>query len=91
MSWEFLLHPADGGRMRLLVRARVSPRWHEMASVPSAARAEPILIERVYGVLARLPTGPMLAAAGFGHRVMQNRQLRGIRRRAEGVERSHVA
>jgi len=40
-------------------------------------------------VLARLPAPLMLAAGGLGHRVMQNRQLRNIRRRAEGA--THAA
>lgn len=35
-----------------------------------------MLIERVYGVLARLPPPLLLAVVGFGHRVMQNHLLR---------------
>jgi hypothetical protein len=38
----------------------------------------------VYAVLARLPAPLLLAVGGLGHRMMQNQQLRGIRRRAEG-------
>jgi len=88
MSWEFLLDPLDQGRTRLIVRARVSWGWRAMAAAaPTAARAEPIFIERVYGVLARLPAPLLLATGGFGHRVMQNQQLRGIKRRAEAAER----
>lgn len=44
-------------------------------------------IERVYALLPKLPAPLTLAAAGFGHRMMQNRQLWGIKRRAEGRAR----
>ena len=88
VSWAFHVASALGGRSRLLVRVRVSPRWRELAAAaPAASHGAPLLIERVYGVLARLPQPLMLAATGFGHRVMQNRQLRGIRRRAEAATR----
>lgn len=75
-TWEFLLDPLPADRTRLLVRARVGARgW--MAPVPG---------ERSGGVrslLARVPRGPVLAAARAVHRVMQARQLRSIRRRVE--------
>jgi hypothetical protein len=83
VSWAFLLEPRPDGRTRLLVRARVSPQWLDgtgnRTSVPHRRR----LIERVYSVLPHLPAPLLHAAAGFGHRVMQNQQLRGIKRRAE--------
>ncbi|HEX6536464.1 MAG TPA: hypothetical protein VF041_17870 [Gemmatimonadaceae bacterium] len=84
VSWEFFLVPLERARTRLLVRARVASRWREMAvGAPRAAGKRRIFIERVYGVLGRLPMPLMLLAGGFGHRVMQNEQLRGIKRRAE--------
>jgi hypothetical protein len=77
-TWEFLLDPVPGYRTRLLVRARVSSLgW--MTPLGAATRTA----ERVYRVLARMPRGPLLALARAVHRVMQARQLRGIRRRAE--------
>ena len=83
VTWAFLLEPRDGGRTRLLVRNRLSPRWRETAASAPARAGRTLLIERVYGVLGRLPSPLLLAAGGFGHRVMQNRQLRGIKQRAE--------
>ncbi|MHB1224263.1 MAG: hypothetical protein ACYC2G_09515 [Gemmatimonadaceae bacterium] len=83
VSWEFHIVPVDHGRSRLLVRARVSPRWAEIARRGAAAAGAPALIERLYGLLAHLPAPLRLIAGGIGHRAMQNQQLRGIRRRAE--------
>lgn len=84
VSWEFHIVPVDRGRSRLMVRVRVSPRWAEVARRGPAATGAPALIERLYGLLARLPAALRLIAGGIGHRAMQNQQLRGIRRRAEG-------
>jgi hypothetical protein len=39
-------------------------------------------VERAYAVLARLPRPLLIAFAGFGHRVMEARHLRGIARRS---------
>jgi protein-S-isoprenylcysteine O-methyltransferase Ste14 len=77
-TWEFLLEPLPGDRTRLLVRARVGARGG-MTPRGAASRRE----ERVYRALARFPRRPILALARAVHRVMQARQLRGIRRRAE--------
>jgi len=77
-TWEFLLDPLPGDRTRLLTRSRVSARgW--MEPVGAATRTE----QRVHRVLARIPRGPLLALARAVHRVMEARQLRRIRRRAE--------
>ena len=84
VSWEFLLKPMDPGLTRLIVRGRVSPHW--LAIVPQASYAphgSQIFIERVYSLLAHLPRPIMLAAASFGHGLMNVRQLSGIKRRAE--------
>jgi uncharacterized protein YndB with AHSA1/START domain len=83
VSWEFLLEPLDHGHTRLIVRGRVSRRWVQATQDRSASPGGRIFIERVYGVLARLPRPLLVAVGGFGHRVMQNRQLRGIKHRAE--------
>jgi len=83
VSWEFLLEPLDHGRTRLIARGQISRRWpgsiHERSRPPGRS----ILIERIYEILAHTPRPLMLAAASFGHYVMQARMLRGIKRRAE--------
>ena len=92
MTWEFLLEPLDGARTRLVVRVRVSARWRELASrAPAGGAAGTTLVERVYRGLGRLPVPLLTAAAGFGHRVMESRQLRGIKRRAEADGRPHAS
>jgi hypothetical protein len=83
VSWEFLLQPVDQGCTRLIVRGRISPRWPAPTQARSASSSSPILIERIYAVLERIPKSLMLAAAGFGHYLMETRMLRGIKRRAE--------
>lgn len=82
VTWAFLLVGGDDGSTRLIVRGRVAASWCRMAA-GSADHADRIFIERVYDLLGRLPAPLLLAIGGFGHRVMQNHQLRGIRRRAE--------
>jgi hypothetical protein len=83
VSWEYLLDPIPPDRTRLIVRGRVSQDWltRGQGQAPSPNRQR--FIERVYGLLARLPRPIMLLAARSGHRVMLARHLRGIRRRAE--------
>jgi hypothetical protein len=80
VSWEYLLEPLGAARTRLIVRGRVSRRWLEASAPPSRP---PLLIERVYALLARMPRPAMLALARAGHHVMLARHLRGIRRRAQ--------
>jgi hypothetical protein len=84
VSWEFLVEPLDQGHSRLIVRGRVSPHWLDAVNRhdPAVSRG-PIFIERVYGLLTRIPRPIMLAVASFGHGLMEVRQLRGIKRRAE--------
>ncbi len=83
VSWEFLLQPVDQGSTRLIVRARISPRWPAPTEAQSASSRGPVLIERIYGVLERTPKRILLAPAAFGHYLMESRMLRGIKRRAE--------
>ena len=83
VSWEFLLQPVDQGCTRLIVRGRISPHWPAPTEAPTASSRGPILIERIYAVLERIPKPLMLAAAGVGHYIMEARMLRGIKRRAE--------
>ena len=83
VSWEFLLERQDDARTRLIVRGRVSPSWVRMTQDRAPAQSGPIPIERAYSMLGRLPRPLLLLAGGIGHRVMQHRQLRGIKLRAE--------
>jgi len=43
------------------------------------------LIEWVYELLAKMPRWLMVPVAKFGHGIMQARQLRGVKRRAEAM------
>ena len=46
-------------------------------------RRGPILIERIYSLLALMPLPLMLAVAFTGHYFMESRMLRGIKNRVE--------
>ena len=83
VSWEYLLDPMSADRTRLLVRGRVSPDWLAAGRGPVPSRDQQYLIERVYGLLSRLPRPVMLVLARLGHRIMLARHLRGIKRRSE--------
>jgi CubicO group peptidase (beta-lactamase class C family) len=83
VSWEHFLEPIDGDRTRLILRGCVSSRWLDRSRAGPPAGHRRIFIERVYALLARLPRPLMLGFAGFGHRIMETRHLRGIQRRAE--------
>jgi hypothetical protein len=82
VSWDFLLKPLDQGCTRLIVRAQISPQWLDRTE-DNASPDGPVLIERLYGMLAKIPRPLLLSVAGFGHRLMEARMLRGIKRRAE--------
>jgi pimeloyl-ACP methyl ester carboxylesterase len=47
-------------------------------------------IEHVYRLLGRLPAGPMMGLGRLGHRWMEARHMRGIKRRAEATGISEV-
>lgn len=83
VSWEFFLDPLEGDRTRLIVRGRVAPHWLEGPEDRGRSHDRPILIERVYRVMARMPRPILFMLAGLGHGIMQSRQLRGLKRRAE--------
>ena len=80
VSWEFFLGAIEGPHTRLLVRGRVGTQWPDGGGKPPRS---PRPIERVYQLLAIIPRWLMVPVAMFGHGVMQVRQLRGIKRRAE--------
>lgn len=79
VSWEFFLQSLAGGRTRLIVRGRISPHWPGFIHESSRPPGRLILIERIYEILARTPRPLMLAAASFGHYMMQARMLRDIK------------
>jgi hypothetical protein len=83
-SEALILEGMDHGRTRLIARSRISRDW----LAPQGARAiipgkPKYLIERIYGLLAKMPWPLVLLVAGFGHYLMESRMLRGIKRRAE--------
>ena len=82
VAWEHALEPIEGGRTRLIVRGRASAHWLDLARAQPRAGRPRIFIERAYAVLARLPRPLLIALAGFGHRIMEARHLRGIQRRS---------
>jgi hypothetical protein len=83
VSWEYLLEPISKSRTRLIARGRVSRDWPGRAQGPEPSPDSQLFIERVYGLLSRLPRPIMLVVARFGHRLMVARHLRGIKWRAE--------
>lgn len=87
VSWEFFLEPHAAGT-RLLVRGHVGPEWPAGVGKPAIP---PRPIERVYALLAMMPRWLMVPAAKFGHGVMQRRQLKGIKRRAEAAAGKRLA
>ena len=82
VSWAFLLETQEESSTRLLVRAKVSHGWIDLARNASAGDRI-LLINWIYRLLARLPGFLMIQAGGIGHGIMERRMLRGIKRRAE--------
>lgn len=82
VAWEHVLEPLEGGRTRLIARARASSRWVDLARAKPPDGRNRIFIERVYAALARLPRPLLIGFAAIGHRVMEARHLRGIQRRS---------
>ena len=79
VSWEFHL-AASGKGSRLVVRSRASPLVLQVAHQPGAATSP---VERFENAMWRLPLPLIRPIAAFGHRIMQARQLRGLKRRVE--------
>jgi hypothetical protein len=80
--WEHFLEPLDGGRTRLIVRGRTSSHWLDLARAKPPAGRRRIFIERAYAALVMLPRPLLIGFATLGHRIMEARHLRGIRRRS---------
>jgi hypothetical protein len=84
VSWVFLLESVGKASTRLIVRARVSNGWRDLAR-STGAGGRLLLVNRIYRFLARLPEPLMVLMGGIGHGVMEKRMLRGIKRRAEAL------
>ncbi|NIN69247.1 MAG: hypothetical protein GTO63_32110 [Anaerolineae bacterium] len=84
MSWSFLLEPESESGTRLIVRAKASNEWRDLA-LQAGSPGQLLFIHRVYRLLARLPQFLMVVLGGIGHTVMERRMLEGIKRRAEGT------
>ncbi len=85
VSWAFVLRsPPEGGRTRLLVRARLSRAFLRPSSAAPAGKPR-AFVERIYRSLPHMPLPVVRAMAALGHGLMESRQLRGIKRRAEGA------
>lgn len=87
VTWEFLLEPMIENTTRLLVRGRVADTWLKDPGGQVDSEDRPILIQRIYRILAIIPLWIMLPIARLGHRIMEARMLRGIKRRAESLSR----
>lgn len=83
VSYEFLLEPLDEDHTRLIMRGRISNRWPAATKASPASSQPPIFIERVYGIIARIPKPLKLGVAYIGHHFMESRMLHNIKRRAE--------
>jgi uncharacterized protein DUF998 len=90
VAWEHVLEPLEGGRTRLIARARASSRWVDLARAKPPDGHRRLFIERVYAALARLPRPLLIGFAAAGHRVMEARHLRGIQRRSTGRTKSQT-
>ena len=86
VSWEFALESLDDNETRLIVRGRIAENWLTDIGGQVDSESGPILIERVYGTLAIIPQWIMLPLAWFGHRIMEARMLRNIKRRVEASD-----
>ncbi len=85
VSWEHLLEPIDVRHTRLVVRARFAHTWKQLASTAPTTGARPTPIEHVSRLLGHIPDSWTFAFGRLGHRWMEARHLRGIKRRAEGL------
>lgn len=82
VTWAFLLVPVENSNTRLLVRARVSACWRDLAR-ESKSGDRILLINQIYRLLSWLPGNFMMFIGGIGHGVMQRHMLKGIKNRAE--------
>lgn len=84
VSWVLDLETIEHGKTRLISRGRISRDWLTPLSTAMAPPKRPIFIERIYGLLAKMPWFLMAPIAMLGHLLMETKMLRGIKKRAEG-------
>src|SRR5215208_795449 len=78
-SWALVLEPVDQNRTRFIARSRMSEDWLALQGARATSPGElKFFIERIYGLLAKMPWSLLLPVAGFGHYLMESRMLRGI-------------
>ena len=87
-SWEHLVKPVAPQRSRLIVRGRVAGGWKQMAREAHTVGQRPVFIEHVYRLIGQLPEAWLIVIAGLGHRWMEARHMRGIKRRVEASGRA---
>lgn len=84
-SWEHFVEPVGRDRSRLLLRGRVAHAWKQMAREAHTAGQRATAIEYGYRCIARLPDRLLTVVARLGHRWMEARHMRSIKRRAESA------
>jgi hypothetical protein len=85
VSWEFMLEPFAENATRLLARGRIAINWLTDSGEQVDPEKGPAPIERAYRILSIIPRWIMMPLAWLGHRIMEARMLRGIKRRAESA------
>ena len=83
VSWVLALETIEHGKTRLISRGRISRDWLTPSSTGTVRSKKPIFIERIYGLLAKMPWFFVAPIAMIGHLIMEAKMLRGIKRRAE--------
>jgi hypothetical protein len=87
VSWALILETISQGKTTLISRGRVSRDWLTPSASSSAVSKKRIFIQRVYGLLARMPWFLMAPIALTGHYFMESHMLRGIKWRVEKQEK----
>jgi len=87
-SWEHFIEPLGSVHSRLIVRGRVARLWKQMAREAHTAGQRTTPIEYVYRLIGRLPDTWLSAVTALGHRWMEARHMRGIKRRVESMGRA---
>lgn len=87
-SWEHLIVPLNPTQSRLILRGRVAGGWKQMAREAHTAGQRTAPIEYAYRLIGRLPDRLLMVVADMGHRWMESKHMRGIKRRVESSGRS---
>ncbi len=86
-SWEHLIVSLGPAQSRLILRGRMASGWKQMARGAQTAGRKTAPIEYAYRLIGRLPDAWLMAVAAMGHRWMEARHMRGIKRRVESSSR----